>query len=178
MASALVRLRSDRSVVTPAILREVHALDSDLPVYDLSTIEGTMSHTVDLQRGASSLLGVFGVLALFLAALGIYGVTAHGVALRTREIGIRISLGAHAPQVLRMFIGEGCRLAAVGIAIGLMASFAAANVLESFLFGLHGTDAITFTGAAIILGAVAVIASYVPARRAARVDPLRALRHD
>jgi putative ABC transport system permease protein len=124
------------------------------------------------------MLAVFGVLALALAALGMFSVTAHGVAQRTREIGIRMSLGASAPDVLTLFVREGLGRCAIGVVAGLAVSAALSKVLSSFLFGLAATDVLTFaTGAAILLS-VAAFASYLPARRAARLDPMIALRHE
>jgi putative ABC transport system permease protein len=177
-ASVLARMRGDAKTIVPLVVNEVRRLDSDLPLYQVSMLEQDIGRSMGVQRGASSLLAVFGVLALLLAALGIYGVTAHGVTLRTKEIGIRMSLGAQAPQVVGMFVGEGLRLSTVGVAVGLALSAAAARVLETFLFGLHATDAMTFAAVAVLLCSVAMLASYLPARRAAGMDPLRALRHE
>jgi ABC-type antimicrobial peptide transport system permease subunit len=121
---------------------------------------------------------VFGLLALCLAGLGIYGVTAHGVTLRTREIGIRMSLGAPASDVLRMMIGEGLRLTCVGIVLRLLISAAGSRLLATFLFGLRATDVSTFAAGGLVLLSVAMAASDIPARRAASVDPLLALRRE
>jgi putative ABC transport system permease protein len=108
----------------------------------------------------------------------VYGVVAHGVALRTREVGIRMSLGARAADVFRMFVRESLSLALIGVAIGLGISAATSRLLTSFLFGLTATDGITFIGGSMVLCLVAIVATYLPARRAAHVDPLVALRHD
>ena len=124
------------------------------------------------------MLGVFGAITLFLAAIGIYGVAAHAVSLRTREIGIRMSLGARAADVLWMFVRETLTLAIIGVAIGLAISAVGSQVLTSFLFGLRSTDSVTFAAAATVLCLVAAVASYIPARRATRVNPVQALRHD
>lgn len=153
-------------------------LDPDMPLFRVQTLEDNIRQVVDKQRAAASLLGVFGAVTLLLAAIGIYGVASHAVSLRTREIGIRMSLGARAADVLRMFVRETLTLAIVGVVVGLALSAAASQLLASFLFGLRPTDAMTFAGAAAVICLVAVAASYIPARRAARVDPLRALRHD
>jgi putative ABC transport system permease protein len=154
------------------------ALVRDMPLFRVEPLARTIRHVVDKQRAAASLLGVFGAITLLLAAVGIYGVASHAVTLRTREVGIRMSLGASAEDVLRMFVREMVRLAAIGVVVGLAVSAAASQLLASFLFGLAATDAMTFASAVALIGLVAVMASYLPARRAARVDPLRALRHD
>src|SRR5262249_40916827 len=142
------------------------------------TLEETTAQTVTAQRSAASLLGVFGVLALLLAAVGIYGVAAHSVSIRTREIGIRMSLGARAADVLTLFVRETLVLAGVGALIGLGAGVAASQVLTTFLFGLTATDGLSFAAGTVVIGVVAALASYLPARRASRIAPLEALRHD
>jgi predicted permease len=176
--SVLVRLTGEPAAIIPLVSAAVRQLDATLPLYRVSTMHDQIGRTMDVHQAASSFLALFGGLALLLAAVGIYGVTAHGVTLRTREIGIRMSFGAETAQVKRMFVGEGLRLSAVGIAIGLAISAAAADLLASFLFGLGATDPVTFAGVAALLCSVAMVASYLPARRAAGIDPLRALRHD
>jgi predicted permease len=176
--SLVVASTAETSAILAAITETSRSLDPDLPLYRLTTIEERLAHTVDLQRAASALLGVFGVLALLLAAIGLYGVAAHSVTLRTKEIGIRMSLGARASQVLRMVIGDGMRLTSIGVVVGVLLSLAVSQVLASFLFGLRATDTMTFLAAGIALCLVAMLACYVPARRASRVDPLRALRHE
>jgi putative ABC transport system permease protein len=176
--SLIVRTRGKPGLAIPGIVSIAHDLEPDLPLFRLLTFEQTLSRSVDLQRGLSSLLSVFGLLALCLAALGIYGVMSHAVTLRTREIGIRMSLGARAPEVLRMVVGEGLRLTWVGVLFGLLISALSSRVLSSFLFGLRATDVMTFAAGGVVLVAVALAASYLPARRAANVDPLLALRHE
>jgi len=121
-------------------------------------------------------VGVFGAAALALAAIGIYGVVAFSVTRRTQEIGIRVALGAERTDVLRIILGEGARLAFLGVAIGIAASFAITRLMASLLFGIKATDPITFAGVAVLLSAVALLASYIPARRAMRLDPNTALR--
>jgi ABC-type antimicrobial peptide transport system permease subunit len=121
---------------------------------------------------------VFGGLALLLAALGLYGVMAYAVAQRTREVGVRMALGAARLQVLRQFVGEGVRLAAVGLVIGLVIAAALTRVIAQFLYGITPTDVLTFALCAAVLGSVAAVASFIPARRAAQVDPMVALRYE
>ncbi|MGH7538557.1 MAG: FtsX-like permease family protein [Gemmatimonadales bacterium] len=142
------------------------------------TLDQALVRRLDKERGAASLLGVFGGLALALAALSLYGVMAYAVTQRTREIGVRIALGTHQPQVLRLFIGAGMRLAAIGIGIGLALSAAITHVAARFLYGVGATDLPTFAASAFVLALVAVAASAFPARRAMRVDPMVALRYE
>lgn len=176
--SAFVRTRDEPGQLTPAIASVVRALDADLPIYSVATFEQNIAGTVDVHRAASVLLAVFGTMTLLLAAVGVYGVTAHSVSLRTREIGIRMSLGASRQEIIGLFVGQGGRRAVAGLVIGAALSAVAARVLETFLFGLGATDTWTFLGAAGLLSGVVLLASALPARRAARLDPLRALRHD
>ena len=124
------------------------------------------------------LLGSFAALALVLAVVGIYSVVAYSVSQRTHEIGIRMALGAEKRNVLRMMVGHGAKLAGVGIALGLAGSYAATRVLSSMLYGITAHDAATFVVVPVVLLAVCLAASYIPARRAARVDPMEALRHE
>ena len=133
---------------------------------------------MDVQRAGASVLAVFGALALILTALGIYGVIAHGVTIRTREIGIRMALGAKTANVLTQFLREGLGLTLIGVGVGTAVSVASSGVLASFLFGLAPTDAFTFALGAALLCATALVASYFPARRAARVNPIVALRSE
>ena len=155
-----------------------HSLDSNLPLFRAQTLEDSIRRTVNLQRAAASLLGVFGALALILASIGVYGVVTHSVSMRTREVGIRMSLGARAADVFRMFVRESLSFAFIGVVIGLGISAATSRLLTSFLFGLAATDGITFIGGSMVLCVVAIVATYLPARRAARIDPLVALRHE
>ena len=129
-------------------------------------------------RMAASLLGVFGVVALLLAAIGIYGIMAYSVSRRTREIGIRIALGARRENVVGLVAGQGLILATCGILIGLAAALALTRFLSGMLYGVGTTDAVTFVGIPLLLGAVTVLASYIPARRAASVDPITARRYE
>jgi predicted permease len=174
--SLVVKTAGDPRQLTGALSAAVHELDPALPIFRLETLEQALRNRLDKERGASSLLGVFGTLALLLAALGLYGVMAYAVTQRTREIGIRVALGARQADVLRQFVGEGVRLAAVGVVIGMALSVALTRVIARFLYGVTATDATTFAAGAALLCAVAVLASWFPARRAARVDPMIALR--
>jgi len=174
----VVRTAGDPVAFIVPLTKALQQLDPNLPFYQVQTLEQMITGVLDRQRASSSLIAVFGALALVLAALGMYGVAAHGVTLRTREIGIRMSLGARAADVLAMLVREGLRLAAVGVVAGLLISGAVSKVLGNFLYGLRATDALTFAAGAALLCAVAAIATYLPARRAARVDPMVALRFE
>lgn len=174
--SLVVRTAGDPAAALASITEIVRGLDRDLPLFQAQTLEEGVRQSVTLQRASASLFGVFGGLALLLAAIGVYGVAAHSVSLRTREVGIRMSLGAGRTDVLRMFVRESVSLSLIGVAIGLGISAAASKLLTSFLFGLRATDTMTFAGAAAILCLVTVGSSYLPARRAASIDPIVALR--
>jgi putative ABC transport system permease protein len=160
----------------PTVREVLRGLDRNLPVYDLSTLTEHVRLRLDKERGVSALLGAFGALALLLAALGLYGVMAYAVSRRTREIGIRMALGAARRDVLGMVVREGLRLAAVGIAVGLVLASGLTQIIKRFLYGVTATDVATFAGVAVLLAGVAVAASFLPARRASRVDPMVALR--
>ena len=174
----VVRTMAPASSALLAVEAIVRSLDPDLPLFNVETLENALRGEANLRRAAASLLGVFGGLAVLLAAIGIYGVTSHSALRRTREVGIRMSLGARQADVFRMFVRESLALSVIGIGIGLGISAAASRLMVSFLFGLTATDTATFAAAAGILALVVVLASCVPARRAARVDPLRALRYE
>jgi putative ABC transport system permease protein len=140
-------------------------------------MEGIVADSVARQRFSMLLLGIFAGLALVLAAVGIYGVMSYSVAQRTREIGIRMALGAQRSDVMRMTIGHGLRLVLTGVAIGLAGAFVLTRVMSTLLFGVSPTDPLTFISISTVLVSVALLASYVPALRATRVDPMFALRY-
>jgi putative ABC transport system permease protein len=129
-------------------------------------------------RATGLLLGVFGAIALLIASTGLYGVMAYVVSRRIQEVGIRMALGARAADVVRMIVIEGLRLTGIGLVLGLAGAFAATRLLASLLYGIRPTDFLTFAGVSLLLTAVAVLASYIPARRAARVDPIVALHYE
>ncbi len=165
-------------VVSAELRREVGALDNTLPVFEVKTMQEHVAFSVWQQKMASSLIGAFGLLALFLAVLGLYGVIAHSVSQRTRDIGIRMALGAQPAQVMRMVMREGILLAAIGIAGGIVAGAALVRVLGSLLVENKAGDPITFIAVAALLTVTASAACYIPARRAMRVDPMIALRYE
>jgi predicted permease len=163
--------------VVGAIRHVVHEIDKDLPVTDIMMMPDGIESSVAQPRFRTFLLGVFAAMALLLAAIGIFGVISYSVSRRTNEIGIRVALGAQRADVLKQVLTEGARLAATGLALGLAGSLAATRLIATLLFGVKPTDLVTFTGVAAILASVTLAACYIPARRATRVDPIVALRH-
>ena len=175
-AILVVSTAVDPDRLVGSVRRAVQTLDPDLPLYDVTTVAAAIRGGADKQRAAAATLAVFGALALLLTLVGIYGLTAHGVTLRTREIGIRMSLGARASDVLSLFVTGSLKRSVIGLVLGMAVSLALSKVLARFLFGLSPTDAMSFVeGGLMILGGV-TLASAVPARRAATVDPMVALR--
>jgi putative ABC transport system permease protein len=174
----IVRTDVDPMSLAMTVRRTVWEIDKDQPVSDISSMGEVVSQSVARQRFSMLLLGIFAGLALLLAAVGIYGVMTYSVAQRTREIGIRIALGAQRSDVLKMTVGQGLRLVFTGVAIGLAAAFVLTRVMSTLLFGVTPTDALTFFSVSIVLVSVAVLASYIPAVRATRVDPMFALRYE
>jgi predicted permease len=177
-AALLVRTTGDSRAALSSLTSIAHDLDPDLPLFRAQSIDDQIHRSVNLQRAIASLLSVLGGLTLLLAAVGLYGVAANSVAVRTREVGIRMSLGARATDVFRLVIRENLSLSLVGVLVGLLISAVGSKILTSFLFGLRSTDPLTFVAGATTLCVVTIIASYMPARRAANLDPLVALRHD
>ena len=173
-----VRTSANPAAALPAIQREVHRLDPNLPMFDVRTVEEHRQLSVFIPKMASTLLGLFGLLALLLAVVGLYSVVAYSVSLRTHEIGVRMALGAARAEILRMVLRQGMVLTGIGLAVGLALAFGAAQVLKSQLVGLTATDPVSFGATTLVLLAVALAACALPAMRAARLDALRALRRD
>ena len=174
----LIRTSGNPSSLVEGLRREVLALDKNVPLYDVKTLEERSRDATSRARFTSLLLGIFAAMALLLSSVGIYGVMAHAVAGRTREIGIRMALGAQRADVLRLIMGDGIALTVAGLVVGIGASLAATRILTNQLYGVGTTDPLTFAAVSVILAAVALAASYIPARRATRVDPMVALRHE
>jgi putative ABC transport system permease protein len=173
-----VRTTGDALSVVTAVRQAVWSVDPAQPISNVRTMEDILSEEVTQRRIAMTLLAAFAALALLLASLGIYGVLSYAVAQRTQEIGIRMALGANGRDVLRLVMSDGMRLAGAGVAIGLGASLALTQLMKRLLFGVSASDPRTLTGVTLLLLAVALVACYVPARRAAKVDPMVALRNE
>ncbi len=173
-------LRSDRPAdeLMPALRAKMRALDSTIFLYDVGTLEQAVGSSFDNRRAIMLLLAAFAGLALFLSSLGIYGVLAYDVSQRTREIGVRGAIGASQGQIIGMVIKKGLWKTGVGIALGLVAAFLVSRSMTSFLFGVKPTDPLVYVLVSLVLIAVALLASYLPARRAAKIDPLEALREE
>jgi putative ABC transport system permease protein len=176
--SVIVRTASNPASVAGAVRNEVWSIDRDLPISNIKTIEQILGDSIAQPRFSTLLLGIFAALAMILAAVGIYGVMSYSITLRTREIGIRMALGARQSDVLGMILREGLKLATAGITIGLIGAFALSRVMTSLLYGISTTDPITYVVVSIVLAGVALAASFVPARRATKVDPMIALRYE
>ncbi len=174
----LVKSRIDPSALTSEIRSVVAAVDKDQPIFAIATMNKILSDGVSAPRLTLLLLGLFSALAVILAAIGIYGVISYSVAQRTHEIGVRMTLGAQPPDVLRMILGQGGKIALVGIVIGIVVAFGLTRLMSGLLFSVSPSDPATFAAVAGLVGLVAIFACYIPARRAMRVDPIVALRHE
>ena len=178
VSTIVVKTDMEPTVMTTAIRREILALDKDQAVFNVTTLDELMGDSILLRRFFMLLLLVFAVLALVLAAIGIYGVISYVASQRTHEIGIRMALGAQAGDILKLIIGNGMALALIGVVAGLAGAFAVTRLMAGLLFGVTATDAVTFMTVSIGLIAVALLACYIPARRATKVSPLVALRYE
>lgn len=174
----LVRTTSDPASMAAPVTREIQASDPELPVFDVNTMEQRLYDSLARQRFSMTLLGIFAVVALVLAAIGIYGVMTYWVNQRIHEIGIRMALGAQPGNILRLVIQQSLILVSLGIVIGLAGAFALTRVMSSLLFRISATDTATFVMLSLFLAVIALLSSYIPARRAAKVDPMVALRYE
>jgi len=174
----VIRTAADPAALAQTAIGEIHKFNPNLPVAHIMTLDNLFTDSVSPRRFSTFLLGVFAGLALLLAAMGIYGVMSYVVSLRTNEIGIRMALGAQPRDIWRLVIGRGAQLALTGVAFGIVGAFALTKLISSLLYGVKPTDPLTFSGVALLLISVALLACYVPARRAMRVDPMVALRYE
>jgi putative ABC transport system permease protein len=173
-----LRSAGDPIAAAPALRRSVKEVDADVPLADVMTMEQRVAGSVTQSRVNTALLAVFAAVALVLAGVGIYGVTSYSVEQRTREIGIRMALGAKPGDVLRLVVRQGMTPVLVGLAVGLVGAFAATRLLRSMLYDVSATDPVTFAAVAFFLVTVALLSAYLPARRATRVPPTEALRYE
>jgi putative ABC transport system permease protein len=176
--TVVVRTANDPLQLAGTLRANVHSIDPDLPVHNIKTMDELLGSMMSQRRLNMLLFGILAGVALVLAAVGIYGVIAYSVTERTHEIGIRIALGAPSTEILKLVMGQAMLLAAGGVVLGLLAAFALTRVMSSLLYGVSATDATTFVVIAVLLPSVGLLASYIPARRAMKVDPMVALRHE
>jgi putative ABC transport system permease protein len=174
--SYVVRTVGDPSSASVAVRAAVREVDPALPVFDMEPMSDTVAGSLARPRFLSILLGAFSAIALVLAAVGIYGMMAYSVSQRTQEIGVRMALGARSSDVLKMVLSQGAKLAGLGISLGLLGAFALTRVMSTLLFEVSVTDPVTFAVVAPLLAVVALLACYIPARRATKVDSMIALR--
>jgi putative ABC transport system permease protein len=174
----VVRSSSDPEALVPAVTSAIREIDSTIPVTNVQTMQELVTTSLSSERFSLLLLGAFALLALILAAIGIYSVLSYSVRRRVQEIGIRLALGASLSDVLRMVIFEGLRPTLLGVFIGIAGALALARVMSNLIYGVKPTDPLTFVSVAFLLGMVALCASIIPAYRAAKVDPLVALRYE
>jgi len=174
----VIRTRADATVVASAARNVVQTLDPQQPLSDVRTLDDLVGDSIARQRFNTLLLAVFAIVALLLSSMGIYGVMSYSVVQRTNEIGIRMALGAQVSDVLKLIFKAGMLNALIGVGIGLAASFALSRVMTKLLFGVTPTDALTFATVPVALIIAALLACYIPARRATKVDPVVALRYE
>src|SRR5262249_18092197 len=176
--SLVVRARGDAAALTPSIRKAIWSVDKDQPIVRVAMMDDLLAATAAERRFALILFETFGLAALALAAIGIYGVLSGSVTERTRELGVRLALGAQRRDVLSLILRQGLKLTLIGVGIGLLAAWAVTRLLTGLLYSISPTDPLTFGAVALLLTVVALLACYLPARRATKVDPLVALRND
>jgi putative ABC transport system permease protein len=174
----VARTATEPEQMSQSVRAEVAALDPEIPIFDVKTLEEHVGISLFLQRMAATLLSIFGLLALSLAAIGLYGVMAYSVSQRTRELGIRVSVGAERRDIFKLILGEGLAISVVGLLAGLVATLAVTRLTANLLYGVSSTDPATFIVIALLLLCVTLLACYFPARRATKVDPMIALRFE
>jgi putative ABC transport system permease protein len=174
----VMRVAASPLVLSPILQQEVSRLDSSVPVYDVRTMAERYSEFLAHPRFRAIIMGIIAGLTLLLAAVGIYGVLAQSVSQRTPEIGVRLALGAQRRDILRLILGQGTKLTLMGVVVGVIAAIALTRLMSSLLFAVSPIDPLTFASVIVLLTLVALLASYIPARRAMRVDPMVALRYE
>lgn len=174
----VVRTRQAPLASLPNVRSTMQGVDADLPLAEIKTMEQVLSASLTDWRFHAILLGAFASLALFISTIGIYGVIAYSVAQRTHEIGVRMALGAEQGDILKLVIRQGFRLALIGVGIGLVVAFALTRLIASLLYGVKPADPVTFSAVSLMLVGVALLATYLPARRATKVEPMEALRYE
>jgi putative ABC transport system permease protein len=174
----VVRSSSNAAALSPLITKEIRALDPELPPFEFKTMEQRLSDALARRRFATFLLGLFAVIALILATIGVYGVMAYSVTQRTQEMGIRLALGAQPVRIVTMVVRQSMLLVVIGVGLGLLGALALTRVMASLLYGVSAIDPLTFALPTLLLAIVALLASFFPARRASRIDPTIALRSE
>jgi len=174
----VVRAENDPKALIGVVQKEAHALDSELPVFNIRTLDQYMASSVAEPKFSALLIGLFAGLALILSCIGLYGVMSYVVSQRTRELGIRMALGAQTRDLLKLVVKQGIGLTLLGSAIGVAGAGALTRMMKSWLFGVSPTDPLTFAVAALLLTIVALLSCWIPARRATKVDPITALRFE
>jgi putative ABC transport system permease protein len=177
-ACLLLRTCGDRMSLVSAVRSQIAAIDKDQPILAIKTMNEVVASTTAPRRFNTLLLAVFAVVALALAAVGIYSVISYSVTQRTQEVGVRMALGAQPGDVIRLILKQGLALTLIGVAAGVLGAIAAARVMSGLLYGVSATDPATFVAISLLLAMVALLACYLPARRAAKVEPIAALRHE
>jgi len=176
--NVVVRTTGDPAMVAGAVRQQIHELDSDLPLYNVVTMQERLETSMARRRFSMTLLGAFAVIALALATIGIYGVMAYLVSQGTREIGIRMALGATQNGIASLVVQKGMMLAGIGVGVGVVGALALSRIIRTLLFGIGSTDPVTFCVLPLVLLGIALIATYIPAYRASRIDPAISLRYD
>jgi len=174
----VVRTTTDPGSMTSAVLQQISRVDPDQPVYQVKTMDEYLGESMAQRRLSTVLLGVFAALALILAALGVYGMMSYLVSQRTREIGVRMALGARQLDILTLVVRHGMWLSILGIAVGVAAALLLTRIMTSSLYGISASDPLTYVGISALLALIALLACLIPARRALKVDPIIALRYE